>query len=52
SRPDYIRDTMAFMFESRYVICPTRYALESPQLQAGYYQCWQNLGRRFTPDRR
>ena len=33
SRPDHIVDTMAFMFETRAVIRPTRQALESPQLQ-------------------
>ena len=47
SKPDYIRDTMAFMFETRCVIRPTRYALESSQLQAEYFQCWQGLRKRF-----
>ena len=49
SKPDYIRDTMAFMFETRCVIRPTRYALESSQLQAEYFQCWQGLRKRFDP---
>ncbi len=44
-----IEDTMAFMFETRCVIRPTRYALESPQLQRDYYQCWQDLPREFNP---
>jgi len=48
SRPHYIRDTMAFMFETRHVIRPTRAALESGQLQAEYFRCWQGLGKRFT----
>ena len=52
SRPDYIRDTMAIMFETRCVIRPTRFALETPQLQAGYYRCWQDLRRHFDPLRR
>ncbi|HEU5478486.1 MAG TPA: homogentisate 1,2-dioxygenase, partial [Candidatus Tumulicola sp.] len=52
SRPDYIRDTMAIMFETRCVIRPTRFALETPQLQAGYYRCWQDLRRHFDPQRR
>jgi homogentisate 1,2-dioxygenase len=47
SRPTRIEDTMAFMFESRYVIRPTRYALESAQLQQEYYRCWQGLQRNF-----
>lgn len=48
SKPDYIRDTMAFMFETRHVLRPTRHALESAQLQAEYFQCWQGLPRRFN----
>jgi homogentisate 1,2-dioxygenase len=51
SKPDYIRDTMAFMFETRCVIRPTRQALESAQLQAEYFQCWQGLPRQFTGPR-
>jgi homogentisate 1,2-dioxygenase len=50
-KPDYIRETMAFMFETRHVIRPTRFALESPQLQADYFQCWQGLKRNFDPSR-
>ena len=40
---------MAFMFETRCVIRPTRYALESSQLQAEYFECWQGLRKRFDP---
>ena len=47
SRPDYIRDTMAFMFETAELICPTRQALQSPLLQTDYADCWQGLARRF-----
>ena len=50
-KPDYIRDTMAFMFETRCVIRPTRFALEAAELQAEYYQCWQGLKRNFDPTR-
>ncbi|MDE1895144.1 MAG: homogentisate 1,2-dioxygenase [Pseudomonadota bacterium] len=49
ARPDVIGDTMAFMLETRKVICPTRQALSSPQLQAGYHECWQGLARHFDP---
>lgn len=51
SKPDYIRDTMAFMFETPVVIHPTRFALETPQLQAEYFQCWQGLNKHFDPNR-
>ncbi len=49
SQPDAITDTMAFMFETRKVIHPTRQALDAPQLQAGYHDCWQNIARHFAP---
>lgn len=48
SKPDHILDTMAFMFETRGVIRPTRQALESPQLQRDYHQCWQGLRKHFV----
>ena len=48
SKAHYIRDTMAFMFETRHVIRPTRAALESAQLQPDYFRCWQGLRKNFT----
>ena len=47
SQPTRIEDTMAFMFESRYVIRPARFALELGQLQSEYYRCWQGLQKHF-----
>ena len=47
SKPHYITDTMAFMFETRTVIRPTRYALESPLLQKNYSECWQGIKKHF-----
>ncbi|HZO23353.1 MAG TPA: homogentisate 1,2-dioxygenase, partial [Steroidobacteraceae bacterium] len=52
SRPQRIDNTMAFMFETRSVIRPTRLALESPQLQSDYARCWQGLRSHFTPSSR
>ena len=49
SRPDHIVGTMAFMFETRKVIRPTRQALESPALQGNYYECWRGLKKHFAP---
>ncbi len=49
---DRIRDTMAFMFETRCIIRPTRYALDSAQLQHEYYRCWQGLKKNFDPSKR
>jgi len=47
-KPTYVRDTIAFMFETRHFIRPTRAALESAQLQAEYFRCWQGLRKHFT----
>src|SRR5579862_6490609 len=52
TKPQRIADTMAFMFESRWVIQPTRAAMQSAQLQADYFQCWQGLKKHFDPARR
>ena len=45
--PHKISDTMAFMFETKYAVRPTPFALESPQLQADYYKCWDGLEVNF-----
>ncbi|TDQ79050.1 homogentisate 1,2-dioxygenase [Paraburkholderia silvatlantica] len=50
TRPHKVGDTMAFMFETRTLIRPTRYALEASQLQAHYYECWQGLAKHFNPE--
>ena len=49
STPGKVADTMAFMFETPAVIKPTRFALETSQLQSEYFQCWQNLKKNFSP---
>jgi homogentisate 1,2-dioxygenase len=51
SQPTRIKDTMAFMFETRAVIRPTRAALESAQLQGEYFRCWQGLVKHFDPSK-
>lgn len=47
-KPDRYQTTLAFMFESRYLIKPTRYALDIPQRQKDYSDCWQGLKKHFT----
>jgi homogentisate 1,2-dioxygenase len=49
SQPHVIKDTMAFMFETRNVLRPTSHALSSAQLQPEYYRCWQGLKKHFDP---
>jgi homogentisate 1,2-dioxygenase len=51
SRPVHIAATMAFMFETRTVIRPTRLALDAPQLQKGYARVWRDLPKSFSPER-
>jgi homogentisate 1,2-dioxygenase len=52
SVPEFVGGTMAFMFETRAVICPTAHALALPQLQRDYAGCWRSLPICFTPERR
>ena len=43
--PQKISETLAFMFESRWVFAPTRAALETPALQLNYDACWAGLAK-------
>ena len=45
--PQKLDNTMAFMFESRYTICPTDFAMSAPELQRDYLDCWSGLKRHF-----
>jgi homogentisate 1,2-dioxygenase len=47
--PHKIADTLAFMFESRWVIAPTRFAMETPALQRDYDACWSNFPKARLP---
>ncbi|MFZ1344116.1 homogentisate 1,2-dioxygenase [Thiothrix eikelboomii] len=46
-KPQRYENTLAFMFESRYVIQPTRFALQTPALQTDYVECWAGLTKHF-----
>jgi len=46
-KPVYMAETMAFMFESRFIMQPTSFALNTPLLQYDYYKCWQDLPKLF-----
>ena len=45
-KPVYMKDTLAFMFESRYVMRPTAFALKHG-LQEDYHACWQDMPKMF-----
>ncbi len=47
--PKYLGDTLAFMFESRHVLRPTKQAMDAPQRQRDYWKCWQSLQKHFSP---
>jgi homogentisate 1,2-dioxygenase len=46
-RPQKVENTLAFMFEARFPIRPTRFALDTPALQHDYDSCWQDLPKIF-----
>jgi homogentisate 1,2-dioxygenase len=46
-QPQKIAETLAFMFETRLVIRPTLFALESDALQRDYDRCWAGFEPRF-----
>jgi homogentisate 1,2-dioxygenase len=51
-KPSYLGDTLAFMFETRFVCRPTQYALQTAELQHEYFECWQGLKKHFDPNAR
>ena len=48
-KPQKLSGTMAFMFESRYIIRPTEFAMQTSELQHEYFEVWQKLKKNFRP---
>ncbi len=48
-QPHKLGDTLAFMFESRYRLLPTAWAMNGGALDASYADCWAALQDRFQP---
>jgi homogentisate 1,2-dioxygenase len=48
-KPVKLDDTLAFMFESRWVIRPTAAAMKLPGLQGDYDDCWQGFEKAKLP---
>ena len=46
-KPQKLSGTMAFMFESRYILRPTRFAMDCGELQHEYSEVWQGLKKNF-----
>ncbi len=49
-KPQFLGDTLAFMFETRFICRPTKYAMDNAQLQHDYFECWQGLKKNFKPE--
>ena len=47
-KPHKIDNALAFMFESRFVFRPTRFAMEAPQRQKNYDAVWGGFNKHFT----
>ena len=45
--PQYLDNTMVFLFETQLPIRPTKWALETELLERDYYKHWQGLKRHF-----
>jgi len=48
-KPHYLGDTLAFMFESRYVFEPTAHAMASPTLDREYDAVWKGFKKAKLP---
>jgi homogentisate 1,2-dioxygenase len=46
-KPQKIEGSLAFMWESRYVFRPTKFALSAPQLQKDYDQVWDGFKKLY-----
>jgi len=47
--PHKLADTLAFMFETRWRLRPTAFAMEGGALDRAYADCWAGLADRFKP---
>ena len=46
-KPHKIENTLAFMWESKFIFRPTKFALGAPQLQRGYDAVWSGFKKHF-----
>ena len=46
-KPQYLEDTLVFLFETQLPIRPTRFARETELLERDYYTHWQGLKKNF-----
>ena len=48
--PQYLGNTLAFMFETQLAVRPTEFAMNTRILQHEYFECWQGLKKRFAAE--
>ncbi len=48
-KPVKIENTMAFMFETRHVVRPTKWAIETPTMQLDYDEVWTGFAKAKLP---
>ena len=46
-KPQYLANTLAFMFETQLVVRPTEFAMKTRILQHEYFECWQGLKKQL-----
>ena len=49
-KPQYLANTLAFMFETQLVVRPTEFAMNTRILQHEYFECWQGLKKHFKSE--
>ena len=50
--PQYLDAGLAFMFESRYVMRATKFAMETEARQTGYHDVWKDLPKLFDKNKK
>jgi homogentisate 1,2-dioxygenase len=50
-KPQYVDNTLAFMFETQLVVRPTEFAMKTRILQHEYFECWQGLKSHFAANK-
>ncbi len=50
-KPTYLSNTLAFMFESRYIMRPTKRGMECAELQKNYNDVWKDIPKMFNPNK-
>jgi homogentisate 1,2-dioxygenase len=51
-KPQFLANTLAFMFETQLVVRPTEFAMNTRILQHEYFECWQGLKKHFIQGKR